>query len=202
MSKTKPISEIINAAFQRVKGAPLKGKNDLTILGGTVTAENLKTWLAAWIGDAPGRLRWRLYEYPHRFDAFDSTMVENALPQSYAYLERARLFGEEGDLDIRRDGNDMRWRFVGEKSFSVATPVSEKRDFWEGSEEDTTFLEVEENYYQWRGTDERVNSEWLGTLGMGNEGAYLKQLQYWREGRVEFVRFVGFEQGEAQNAKG
>lgn len=38
---------------------------------------------------------------------------EAAAPQNIAYLERARLFGCGGDVDIWRDGQGFRWRYIG-----------------------------------------------------------------------------------------
>jgi hypothetical protein len=35
-------------------------------------------------------------------------------PETFEFLERARLFGERGDLDLRREGDDFHWRYVGE----------------------------------------------------------------------------------------
>jgi hypothetical protein len=54
-------------------------------------------------------LPWHIWEYTD-----SCTLGQGWLTQDVQWLERARLFGEGGDLDVRRDGGRFLWRYVGE----------------------------------------------------------------------------------------
>ena len=112
-------------------------EKELTVLGGVFIESRLEDFIKA----LPQKLIWAISEYTDR-----CTFTKNDLPQ-LNYLERVRFFGEGGDLEIRRDGEEYRWRFVGphgtmiDKSFLSA-------DFW--VEGDVPFLRVhDEKLYLW-----------------------------------------------------
>ena len=60
-------------------------------------------------------LPWHIWEYTD-----SCTIGQGWLTQDVQWLERARLFGEGGDLDVRRDRDRFLWRYVGESDQTPA----------------------------------------------------------------------------------
>ena len=86
----------------------------------------------------------------------------SALPDS-ADLERARIFGPAGDLELRREGPEYRWRIVGEPG-KVQPPAGfASEDFWP-AHPGAEFWEFATSAMLW--------------------GAYDRDLNCWREDRV------------------
>lgn len=88
-----------------------------TVWGGRfeATTERTGAFLAEWKAfDMP----WRICEWvsDFRFEYQPETA-----PSDLEYLERTRLFGPGGDLELRRDGDEMLWRFIG--AAGVSLPV-------------------------------------------------------------------------------
>lgn len=89
----------------------IKGTQDnLTIWGGACKAADLETFLNAWAAVST-HMPWRIWEWVSKITFEHST----AIPENLKWLERGRLFGEGGDLSLRRDGAQVYWHFVGEK---------------------------------------------------------------------------------------
>ena len=82
-----------------------------TVVGGVWTEESLADQLKGYQGKS--ELPWHIWEYTD-----SCTIGKGWLAQELRWLERVRLFGEGGDLDIRRNGNKFLWRYVGESEYS------------------------------------------------------------------------------------
>ncbi len=97
----------LKAEVARVLKARLRGPGDLAIWGGVIEERQLGDFLAAWSlprEDMP----WCLWEHVSSL-----ALRREALPGDLDLLERGRVFGEAGDLALRRDGSALRWSFVG-----------------------------------------------------------------------------------------
>lgn len=81
-----------------------------TITGGECVEGNLLRWLK---GLDLTKMDVRIWEFTDR-----CTIGTEGPPKKAERLERARLFGEGGDLEIRRDGGKFLWRFVGKKDYA------------------------------------------------------------------------------------
>lgn len=89
----------------------LKGKDELMIVGGTITEEKLVTWLVKF---SKRQMPWRMWEWVNEFRLeHEDVNGSFPLPTRLEALERGRLFGKEGDLTVRRDGEFFRWHFIG-----------------------------------------------------------------------------------------
>ncbi len=140
--------------------------------GGRFTAvfEQIEAFLAAWKSfDMP----WRICEWVSDFQ-FDYQPA--AMPSELEWLERVRLFGPGGDLELRRDGTGMLWRFVGAGDASLplgfvflppGTALGENRfaayDYWqqrptriEGSKTMLPLACLEQRALLWGSRRERV----------------------------------------------
>jgi hypothetical protein len=76
--------------------------------GGEFGSELLAGFLSAWIDRSD--LPWRLWEWVSDIQLRHEV---GPVPGDLPWLERARLFGDGGDLELRRDGQRILWRFVG-----------------------------------------------------------------------------------------
>lgn len=83
-----------------------------TIVGGHCAEAELLDWLDG----------LSLQEMTHHIWSFTDhcTISDDGPPESAERLERARLFGEGGDLDIRRDGQNFFWRYAGKADYAPA----------------------------------------------------------------------------------
>jgi len=81
---------------------------ELEIWGGHVPVNELAGFLETW-DQAARAMEWRIREYPGRIK-FTRGSPSN---EDLNLLERARIFGEDGDLSLRRDGDRVLWHFVG-----------------------------------------------------------------------------------------
>lgn len=93
-----------------------------TVVGGMCPEAELLGWLVRL--DLSG-MDVRIWEFTDR-----CTIGSDGPPEQVERLERARLFGKGGDLDIRRDGSRFLWRYVGK---SEKAPEGKPLG-WPGSE--------------------------------------------------------------------
>jgi len=165
---------------------PLVGQERLAIWGGTCAEDALADFLAGWSLE---RMSHCIWESTDRIDLGKHIPVPNVI-----LLERGRLFGKVGDLDLRRDGNTFRWRFVGDPG--IHPPASydvEENNFW-AQHPGAAFHCYEEKALLWgklkddRWHDDRVAAAKLDYPKMdGAERVQVKYKVYSRAGRVEFV---------------
>ncbi|MGC9400701.1 MAG: hypothetical protein ACP5HM_16435 [Anaerolineae bacterium] len=167
---------------------PQVGKERLAIWGGTCAEVALEGFLDGWDLE---QMPYRIWESTDRIDFGKDTPVPNV-----ALLERGRLFGTGGDLDLRRDGDTFRWRFVGDPD--VRPPAgydAKENDFWAQEEnQSTAFHCYKETALLWgkregkRWHDNRVAAAELDYPTPDGAGrVQVTYKVYSRAGRVEFV---------------
>ena len=91
--------------IERMSKDELSEKQWPNIVGGECSETELVDWLNRLdLSDMP----IRIWSYTDR-----CTFGDEGPPATAERLERARLFGPGGDLDVRRDGDRFHWRYVG-----------------------------------------------------------------------------------------
>lgn len=182
-------------------------RDTLALLGGKLAESILPDWLQQWTLTEIA-LPWRIWE------AISDLRFERAtLPDSFYLLERGRLFGEDGDLTLRRDGQYFRWWFVG-KPTAVPESVQEDKtvsNFWR-SHSDTTLAVVTQSAILWgshRGKNQDNTPYWyddrvgwakltypVAQNGKAARHLYVHYREYLQAGQVAFVWFYDVnEQG-------
>lgn len=210
MTDTRSATQFVQEAFGRANEMQSAGPSNVIIWGGKfpeppstevadtpVVTDVIRAFIDKWVS-VLDRLPYRMYEYVQRFEVWDASQTPPALPAPIGQLERARFFGAAGDLDLRRDGMMCYWRFIGDPDqlWPALAPEFVVHDFWVEQVATPNLRSAEVKYYQWRRKDERVGAVWLDEAGLQAEGEYLLQRQYWQNGRVQFVRYIGFSSKE------
>ena len=187
MSKRVDFGDIVKA----VKRRPV-GKDDLSIWGGRCAEGDLLAFLNGW---DLSRMPYRIWEY-----VSDIRFEKDTLPNDIVLLQRGRLFGEGGDLEVQRDGEEFAWRFVGPSG--VRPPAgydNEKNNFWH-RHPDLAFHQYEQKALLW---GEGQGEQWFDNRVAGAELVYPEitgqrvQLHYKvfsRAGRVQFVWYTGLSE--------
>ncbi|RMD65494.1 hypothetical protein D6833_02870 [Candidatus Parcubacteria bacterium] len=172
------------------------GKESLSIWGGRCAENDLLTFLEGWQNLA--QMPYRIWEY-----ASDIVFQKGTLPENAILLQRGRLFGEGGDLEVRRDGQEFAWRFVG----PAGTKPPNEEEYQAQNYPDAIFFEEKTSALLW-GTRQDGDKHWkdnrvgAADLQYPEDG---KRLQlhyktYSRAGRVQFVWYTGLsEWKEADN---
>lgn len=200
----KTTADEIRDVFDSVRNAKLVGPEELCVLGGRFEAARLQEFAQLWKDALSEYLPHRIYEY---VSSLRVGRAAAALPlEEIDSLERARCFGPNGDLDLRRDGSTIYWRLVGEAGVEwpdLRTGGFGSDDYWQTHSERLRAMTGQT--VQWRPNEERVGGDWLKYDGLvGNEEVehhkiFLRQFRYLRGGRLELLRFTkwvkeGFEQ--------
>jgi hypothetical protein len=117
------MSEAIGVDFQSLwrQGKPIQPR-DITLVGGRMAETEVISWLERWDLD---KLCWRMWESVSEIKLEEKTALPNI-----QWLERGRIFGESGDLTLRRDGAQFRWWFIGDKDFRLLENHG-GHDFWD-----------------------------------------------------------------------
>jgi len=172
------------------------GQADLSIWGGRCAESDLPTFLRQW---PLAQMPYRIWEY-----ASEIAFEQDTLPRNVALLERARLFGEGGDLELRREGTAFTWRFVGPGGVQPPAGDYGAQDYWANHPE-ATFHQREEGALLWgkrdgaKWTDDRVGAATL-TYPATGERVQVHYKIFSRAGCVEFVWLTGLsEWKEADN---
>ena len=97
-----------------------------TITGAECAEGKLLEWLEELEDLKLTEMAVRIWEFTDR-----CIIGDDGPPETAKWLERARLFGEGGDLDIRRDGDRFLWRFVGKEEYA---PDGERLELPTGDE--------------------------------------------------------------------
>lgn len=119
----------LTTLVEEMIGAQPVGPDWLAMQGGEFEASRLAEFLASW--SLPrARMPWTVWQWT------DDIKLEHeaAPPGDLDYLERGRVFGDEGDLELRRDGDRVLWRLVGEPALG-APAVFAGLDYWKGREQ-------------------------------------------------------------------
>jgi hypothetical protein len=167
------------------------GEADLAVWGGLCGEAELLAFLSKWnLSEMP----FRIWEYASRID-----FKRGTLPTEINLLERGRLFGDGGDLELRRDGVNFRWRFIGKPG--AQPPIGHQPmpdNFWTNNKV-VTFHRCDENVLLWgerqenqsRWFDDRVGRALLNYPEPAATEAWTRvRICYWtfsRAGRIEFV---------------
>jgi hypothetical protein len=126
------------------------------------------------------------------------------VPGDLDYLERGRVFGERGDLSLRRDGERFFWHFVGE----LGTPRPQgfnATDYWKGREDQpvrsrqrTALLwgsrEAAEPHGKTSWYEDRVGQAQLDYPNVNSNRVQVRYREYLRGGRVELVWLLDLEE--------
>lgn len=170
---------------------------NLMIVGGTIEEAKAPAWLNQWELQS---LPWRLWEEVSALKLEKNT----SLPLDFALVERGQLFGEGGDLTLRRDGAIFRWHFIGPENAKVQK-TSDMLNFWD--QPSATVLHcVAQKAILWgvwrpelgRWHDNRVgwaNLQYPAELN-GKDHVYVHYDEYLESGRVAFVWLRDLQGGQ------
>jgi|SRR5208337_2143706 len=120
---------IFSKAAVGLKKARRRGKGDLTILGGQIPrVEEIGSFLDA-LNLPRSDVPFVVWETVDEF-----LFLRERRPElDPALFERARFFGVEGDLELRRDRDRVLWRYLGNLAPTVP-PDFDPLDFWTSHE--------------------------------------------------------------------
>lgn len=161
-----------------------------TIVGGECAEADLISWLSKL--DLSG-MDVRIWEFTDR-----CIIDNNGSPAAANRLERARLFGRDGDLDIRRDGKDFLWRYVGKVEYA---PESDYELAWPGTLEEPVYCRVR-TALLW-GERKEGQAQWFDDRTAGADLSYpvaksparvqVRYVEYTQAGRTLAVWLLGLE---------
>jgi len=142
----------------------------------------------------------RIWEFTDR-----CIIGDDGPPETAKWLERARLFGEGGDLDIRRDGDRFLWRFVGKEEYA---PDGERLELPTGDEINPVYRR-ERTALLW-GERKEGQSQWFDDRTAGAALTYpvdgaparvkVRYYEYTQAGRTLAVWLRGLEAYELEEA--
>jgi len=189
-----------NRLVNQVAKKPQVGRESLAIWGGTCAEDALDSFLDGWCLE---QMPYRIWQYTDRIGFEKGTLASNV-----GLLERGRLFGTGGDLDLRRDGDGFRWRFVGEPSVHPSEGYgTKKNNFWAQDEnqtaafhcyEEKALLWGERNENRWH--DDRVAAAKLDyPVPDDAERMQVEYKVYSHAGRVEFVWLTGLQEWKEES---
>lgn len=101
--------------------------SDLAAVGGEFSDTRLDEFFAWWNTRRFG-MPWAIWQWTD-----DIRIEEATAPTDLDYLERARVFGAIGDLDVRRDCQRILWRFVGDPNVAIPDAFGAE-SYWRGRE--------------------------------------------------------------------
>lgn len=140
MSKSN-FEEKIDRLFKEKRIA----KGDIQIWGGEIKEDDLRQFIGKW--DQLG-MPIVILETVEKM-----VMVNHDLSTlDHGSVDRIRIFGEDGDLDIRRDINCFKWRYIG-KNKDIIEII--RKDFWEENP-DVKFFVEEKRAILWGKDNDRV----------------------------------------------
>lgn len=138
--------------IKQMANAKPKGKNDVSIIGGVIdlqvddkpifedeqlapeikqsAEEKISKFISAWqpFFDEKAIAIWETIDCIKMPKAKD-------IPSVYGELMRARFFGADGDLSLRRDGNRLYWHFIGTPRDDFPFPkIKNACNFWDKQE--------------------------------------------------------------------
>ena len=188
------IAEMVEDAFTSMRAARKVTKADLVVLGGEFNDALLPEFLKRFSALIPKEMPWSMIETVDSFMVRRNAGFDTLLKEEDAFfLERLRVFGRAADLDLRRDGSTLRWRYLGDTN--VTLPVFDApfaaANFWD-TYGDRTLYAVEEQYLQWWENEQRVAAHWAETEEIEKETRWLTQVQYLDQGQVIFARYLSF----------
>lgn len=189
------------------QATPPAGPEQLTVLGGEFPASRLEMFLQAWALPRDG-MPWSLWQWT------DDIRLDHGagLPTDLDYLERGRVFGSAGDLELRREQGRFLWRFVG-PSTPPPLPGFDVDNYWDHPlaaplrpYERTALLwgnrQAARNLNKAGWHDDRVGWARLDYPNVQGERVQVRYREYLRGSRVELVQLLGLEEAPARAAGG
>ena len=170
-------------------------KDDLLIWGSEIEEDDLQQFISNWDqSEMPFVILETIREIVIIKNYHFSTLEPHA-------VERIRIFGSGGDLDIRRDAYHFKWRYIGKNRL----PEDVKGvDFWDKKADKMFFMEEKEallwgqynsNRKVWH--DNRVAKAKLSYPVEGNpERVKIRYRTLSEAGVIVFLWFVAIEGGE------
>lgn len=171
---------------------PKKGRSDLNIFGGQCIEKDIMHFLEQWDLTA---IPYRIWEYVSTIE-----FKKDTLPENTVLLERGRLFGDGGDLLLRRNSTGFNWRFIG--STGVRPPAGDYhvQNFWDVYP-DVSFHQYRKTALLWgefngeRRVENRVAAAKLDYPAEGKRIALVYKV-FCHAGQVEFVWYTGLVEWE------
>jgi hypothetical protein len=199
MSERQPQSVNFDALLAQMEEDRQRfNKHRPTIVGGQCAEVKLLEWLGKLkLDDMPVRI-WEFTDH--------CTIGPEGPPANAERLERARLFGEGGDLELRRNGNEFRWRYIGKADHA---PKDDKAQAlaWPDDADSPVYCS-ERRALLW-GTREGEQKQWFEDRVSGaaltyltdppslpdkmRERIWIKFLEYTQAGRTLAVWLLGLE---------
>jgi hypothetical protein len=175
---------------------PLFGRDELTILGGQCAESELLKLIEYWdLASMP----FRVWEY-----CSEIIFEKDTLPNNLALLERGRVFGEGGDLMLRRSDKGFSWRFIGPAGIREPAGKYGMQKYWIKNQ-DAIFHQDQKKAILWgKWNGERWVEDKVGAAKL-NYPASGQRVQLWFKvfsyaGQVEFVWYTGLsEWRDAEN---
>jgi hypothetical protein len=176
-------------------GEPTVGRDDLAVWGGSFAAGDLDRFISAWALPREG-MPWSLWQWTDRIEV----QYGQGAPGELEYLERGRVFGPQGDFEIRREGERFLWRFVGQRDTAMP-PAFQAADYWQGRE-GTRLRPCRRTALLWGSRqaaaphgkqgwhDDRVSQARLEYPRLEGDRVQAAYVEYLDGGNVEFVRYV------------
>ena len=163
MSKTRKAVNF-KELLSQMKKDELAAEKWPTIVGGECGEAELLDWLDG----------LNLQEMPYHIWSFTDhcTISDDGPPESAGRLERARLFGKGGDLDIRRHGQDFFWRYVGKAAYA---PKHDKKQTLEWPGNDTSPVYCRKRTALLWGTREKEQKQWFDDRVSGARLTYFSE---------------------------
>ncbi|RME57582.1 hypothetical protein D6779_08390 [Candidatus Parcubacteria bacterium] len=197
MSSQHPVdfAEIV----EQVKQSPV-GKESLSIWGGRCAESDLLKFLEQW--NNLTQMPYRIWEY-----ASNIVFQKGTLPKDAILLQRGRLFGEGGDLEVRRDGQEFAWRFVGPAGEQPPDGEYRAENYWE-AHPDTVFFEEKTSallWGAWQESDDQWKDDRVGAAKLdypdadGWKRVQIDYTTFSQEGRVCFVWYTGLSEWKEKN---
>ncbi len=109
------------------------GKGQIHIWGGRIEkneTESLEQVVQRFLGAWPlssQQMPWWILEYADSIKMEKDKSLDDI---RWALLERARVFGPDGDLSLRRDGDVFLWHFISTVFAPPAQTQQQGKDFW------------------------------------------------------------------------
>lgn len=172
-------------------------KNEVVAQGATPTMKAgacAEADLATWLGELDTEsFSVAIWEYT------DHTAIGEAMqPDDIQWLEHARLFGAGGDLELWRDGDEFRWRYVGQ---SENAPSGEQSLSWPATPENPVYCQ-ERTALLW-GEHKAEQSQWYDDRTAGAALTYpvegapdrvrVRYKAYTQAGQVLAIWYTGLE---------
>jgi len=186
----KPWERVDFAELAAEVKQPLFGRNDLAILGGECSEIKLLKLIEYW---SLVKMPFRIWEY-----SSEIFFERDTLPKNLALLERGRIFGEGGDLILRRNGAGFSWRFIGPAGVQNSIENHNMQNYWDNNpntfhhDEKTALLWGKWDGNQW--IEDRVGSAKLNypmTNLLKDDRVQLTYKAFTYAGQLEFVWYTG-----------